>query len=200
MAAMFSGASRATLTSIIILFEMTLDYHIIIPLMFACVISDALSHTLMKDSIYTRKIRRKGLAIDLDMEIDLMYTHKVEEIMTTQVTTLPGDLCLKDAFDKSKKSNYHRFCVVDENNSFLGILTYREIENALKEFGEEVQLKDLKALRKEFVYENAFIKAACNKLSETNLKMIPVVEPKTLKIKGVVSRSDFFKINLLKES
>ncbi len=199
MAAMFSGGSRATLTSIIILFEMTLDYHIIIPLMFTCVISDALSHTLMKDSIYTRKIRRKGLAIDLDMEVDLMYTHRVEEIMTTHVTTIYGYLNLKDAYEKAVKSNYHRFCVIDENNGFHGIVTFREIEKALSKLGEEVQVKDLKALRKEYVYENSLIKAACNKLSETNLKMIPVVEPKTLKIKGVVSRSDFFKINLLKE-
>lgn len=198
MAALFSAASRATLTSIIILFEMTLDYNIIIPLMFACVISDALSATMMKDSIYTRKIRRKGLALDMDMEIDLMYTHRVEEIMTTISTILPGSMSLKEALQESGSSNFHRFPVVDENESFIGVITYRDIKAALNEMGDEAKLQDVKKLKKEYVVEGAFIKAACNKLSENNLKMVPVVEPKTLKVKGVIARSDFFKLNNLK--
>ena len=67
MAAFFAGVSRATLTAMIILFEMTLSYNIIIPLMFACVISDAIAWSFYPDSIYTKKLRQKGIRFFQDM-------------------------------------------------------------------------------------------------------------------------------------
>ena len=64
MAAVFGGAAHAPLTAILILFEMTNDYQIILPLMAATVTSVSLSQRLAKDSIYTLKLRRAGLAFN----------------------------------------------------------------------------------------------------------------------------------------
>jgi len=198
MAAVFSGVSRATLTSMLILFEMTLDYNIIIPLMFACVVADAVSASLSKDTIYTKKIRRKGLDIDLDMEIDLMYTHRVEEIMTTVVGTLTAELTIKEALERFEHTYFHRFPIVDDKNQLIGIINSDELNDAREKHDETCKLKDIKGLRKEFTYRDSFIKGAYNKMMEKNLNSLPVVEGKSHNLIGVISRSDFFKINLLK--
>ncbi|RMD87769.1 MAG: chloride channel protein [Calditrichaeota bacterium] len=63
MAALFGAAARATLTSIIIIFELTLDYKIILPLMFTCVIADLICWSYSKESIYTQKLARKRLSL-----------------------------------------------------------------------------------------------------------------------------------------
>lgn len=64
MAAVFAGAARAPITAVLIVFEMTGDYSIILPLMLAVVIATGLSHRLSADSIYTTKLRRRGIDID----------------------------------------------------------------------------------------------------------------------------------------
>jgi CIC family chloride channel protein len=70
MAAVFGAAARATFTSIIIIFELTLDYKIILPLMFACVVADLITWSLSKDTIYTKKLRRKGLSFYNEVKFD----------------------------------------------------------------------------------------------------------------------------------
>jgi CIC family chloride channel protein len=78
MAAVFAAASRATLTSIIIIFELTLDYKIILPLMFACVIADLITWTLSQDTIYTKKLSKRGINISHDIGSNDNHSRKQE--------------------------------------------------------------------------------------------------------------------------
>lgn len=64
MAAVFAGAARAPITAVLIVFEITGEYSLILPLMFAVVLSTGISHLLTRDSIYTAKLRRRGVDID----------------------------------------------------------------------------------------------------------------------------------------
>ena len=64
MGAVFAGAARAPITAVIIIFELTGDYRIILPLMFAIVVATALSSAVTRDTIYTLKLRRRGIDID----------------------------------------------------------------------------------------------------------------------------------------
>jgi CIC family chloride channel protein len=64
MGAVFAAAARAPITAVLIVFELTGDYRIILPLMFAIVVATALSGALTRDTIYTLKLRRRGIAID----------------------------------------------------------------------------------------------------------------------------------------
>lgn len=76
MAAVFAAASRATLTSIIIIFELTLDYKIILPLMFACVIADLVTWSISRDTIYTKKLSRRGINISHDIGNSISQHYK----------------------------------------------------------------------------------------------------------------------------
>ncbi|HUB36454.1 MAG TPA: chloride channel protein [Solirubrobacteraceae bacterium] len=64
MGAVFAAAARAPITAVIIIFELTGDYHVILPLMFAIVLATALANELTPDTIYTLKLRRRGIDID----------------------------------------------------------------------------------------------------------------------------------------
>ncbi|MCO7220796.1 chloride channel protein [Klenkia sp. PcliD-1-E] len=64
MAAVFAGAARAPITAVLIVFELTGEYSLILPLMAAVVLSTGISHRLSRDSIYTAKLRRRGVDLD----------------------------------------------------------------------------------------------------------------------------------------
>jgi CIC family chloride channel protein len=64
MAAVFAAAGRAPITAVLIVFELTGDYSIILPLMLAVVVATGLSRLLSEDTIYTLKLRRRGIDID----------------------------------------------------------------------------------------------------------------------------------------
>ena len=82
MAAFVASTTRATLTAIVLLFEMTATYEIILPLMLSCVVADAVCFVVSEHSCYTAKLARRGINIDLGAEQDLMRMIKVEEAMT----------------------------------------------------------------------------------------------------------------------
>ncbi len=94
MAAFFSGAAHAPVTAILILFEMTGDYGIILPLMLATVVSTLVSSVLSKDSIYTLKLTRRGVNLDQGRDVDVLETVSVGEIMSTDVPTVAQALSL----------------------------------------------------------------------------------------------------------
>ncbi len=64
MGAVFAGAARAPITAVIIMFELTGEYSIILPLMAAIVLATGISHRLSRDTIYTLKLRRRGVDLD----------------------------------------------------------------------------------------------------------------------------------------
>ncbi|MGB7947643.1 MAG: chloride channel protein, partial [Candidatus Binatia bacterium] len=82
MGAVFAGAARAPITAVIILFEMTGDYKIILPLMFATAVSTLVSARLSKESIYTVKLKRRGVDIDASQDLNLMRSIRISEAMT----------------------------------------------------------------------------------------------------------------------
>ncbi|MBI3117386.1 MAG: chloride channel protein, partial [Candidatus Hydrogenedentes bacterium] len=90
MAAVFAGAARAPMTAIMILFEMTQDYHMILPLMFATVVSTLLAHRFEPESIYTLKLKRRGIDVRARRDENLMRAILVEEAMTpaTELVTM----------------------------------------------------------------------------------------------------------------
>ena len=82
MAAVFSGAARAPITAVIILFELTGDYRIILPLMIAVVLSTLVSEALSQDTIYTLKLRRRGIDLRAGRDVDLMRSVPVAQAMS----------------------------------------------------------------------------------------------------------------------
>jgi len=100
MAAVFSAASRATLSSIVMLFEMTRNYEIILPLMFACVVADIVAWSISKETIYTLKLSRRGIRLSPEMEINRLRVHIVGDAMRRSVEVVPEDATMAEVQEK----------------------------------------------------------------------------------------------------
>jgi CIC family chloride channel protein len=87
MAAVLAGAVHAPLTAIMLLFEMTNDYRIILPLMFAVAVSLPLSQWIRRDSVYTLGLTRKGIRIERGRDVEVLESLRVDEVMQTEVVT-----------------------------------------------------------------------------------------------------------------
>lgn len=99
MAAVFAGAARVPITAVIILFELTGDYRIILPLIGAVVLSTLLSEALSRDTIYTLKLRRRGIDLRTGRDVDLMRSVPVARAMSSPPPTASGDLLVSQAVD-----------------------------------------------------------------------------------------------------
>jgi CIC family chloride channel protein len=132
MAAVFSGAARAPITSIIILFELTDDYRIILPLMFATVISTLLSEFLNRESIYTLKLARRGIRLERGRDIDVMQGITVGEAMTPDPETVSMNTTLRELSDRFATSHYHGYPVLNEEGKLRGIVTLQDLERVTR--------------------------------------------------------------------
>jgi CIC family chloride channel protein len=132
MAAVFSGAARAPITSIIILFELTDDYRIILPLMFATVISTLLSEHLSRESIYTLKLARRGIRLERGHDIDVMQGITIGEAMTPDPETVSVNTTLRELSDRFATSHYHGYPVLDEKDRLRGIVTLQDLERVTR--------------------------------------------------------------------
>jgi CIC family chloride channel protein len=130
MAAFFSGAAHAPVTSILILFEMTGDYHIILPLMLATVVSTLVSGIVSRESIYTLKLTRRGVHLQQGQDIDVMQGIIVSEAMTTDVDTVSSDMPLEVLADEFTRTHHHGFPVLDDAGELIGIVSLQDMERA----------------------------------------------------------------------
>ncbi|MCK5548848.1 MAG: chloride channel protein, partial [Thermoplasmata archaeon] len=165
MAAVFAGVSRGTLTAIIIVFEMTLDYNIILPLMFACVIADTVSSLMSKETIYTRKLLRKGVSIRHDMEVPLLSSLYVRDAMVKEVVTVHEDTTVGDLAHLIQVTEHMGYPVVDEKNNLVGIITHHDIHNALRDGKYELRVKDLETKKLILAHPQDTLENAMDKMA-----------------------------------
>ena len=100
MGAVFAGAARAPMTAIVILFELTGDYTIILPLMLAIAVATIASRVFMNDTIYTLKLRRRGVDVSKKSNIERLNSQTVESIMLHQPAAIEWNLKLIAAADR----------------------------------------------------------------------------------------------------
>jgi chloride channel protein, CIC family len=136
MGGLLAGTTRAPLTAIIMVFELTKDYNIILPLMITCVISTMLSSRLSSESIYTLKLLRRNIGIKEGVEINVMESIFVREVFTKEYESVK----LHDNFTqivnhliKGKSSEYP---VVDDEGNVKGIISIHDIKDHLYERDE----------------------------------------------------------------
>jgi CIC family chloride channel protein len=130
MAAFVAGATHAPLTAILLLFEMTSDYAIILPLMVAVVSAVLTARIVDPESIYTLKLARRGIKLRQEPETSLLAVTPIEDIMTRKVQTVPFDFPIGKLgrhFNKLKRTG---FPVVDAMGKLIGIVTFAEAQDA----------------------------------------------------------------------
>jgi chloride channel protein, CIC family len=131
MGAVFAAAARAPITAVIIIFELTGDYRIILPLMFAVVVATALSNAVTHDTIYTLKLRRRGIDIDKPTPPGLMAHIPVAEAMSDPPPALPPEEPLGGLLARFSTEQSDTLPVVDPEGRLLGVVDASEVEQAI---------------------------------------------------------------------
>jgi CIC family chloride channel protein len=195
MAAVFSAAARAPLTAIIILFEMTRDYAIIIPLMLAVVVGTFIAHQLNPLSIYSEKLNRKGIRIRPREEVDLLEKVRVDEVMTRDFPSVSPDMPLNAVMSKFIESRHHGFPVINDEGKLTGIITLTDVEEKLSDGDETLTAADVATTNLITAYPDETLHDVVHRLLGTNeIGRIPVVERKDpLKLLGMLRRHDLVK-------
>lgn len=195
MAAVFSAMSRATLTAILIVFEMTLEYQIIIPLLLVCVVADQVSWVLSKDSIYSLPLRRKGLSFVNDIGVNIMSVTFVRDIMTTKVDLAHDEMTLDEAKSKLIPLDHTVYPVTDRHGVLNGVVHYDDILKDYKELEKVMKIKDIKRTKVAVCHPDDTVQRAISKIEKTRDPRIIVVDRKTKKLMGIASPIDFVRLS-----
>jgi CIC family chloride channel protein len=131
MGAVVSATTHGPLAAILILFEMTGDYKIILPLMLACIIATIASGQFLRDSIYTLKLARRGVDIKEGKEVNVLKSMFVKDVMNTHVETMTEALPLEQMTEKISKSKFNSFPVLNAQNELTGILSFNDYSEAI---------------------------------------------------------------------
>jgi CIC family chloride channel protein len=133
MGAVFAAAARAPITSVLIVFELTNEYKIILPLLFSVAVATGIGRVLARDTIYTTKLRRHGVDLRSARSPGPMESLHVGEAMQPVPAALPEELSLADAVGQFSRDRQDAFPVIDPGGSYRGTITARIVDAALSD-------------------------------------------------------------------
>ena len=193
MAAVFAGAARAPITAIVIMFEMTQDYRLILPLMFATVVSTVLAQRFEAESIYTLKLVRRGIDVRAGKDRNLMRTISVEEAMTpaTEIGTVSRSTILPELARLFQETGQHGLIVLDERGDLYGIVALADLERALAAGNTQATAGDICTRSVLTVFPDETLDDALRHFGAKDVGRIPVVERANPRhIVGALRRAD----------
>ena len=177
MGGVVAGTTYAPITAILIIFEMTSDYSIILPLMLTCITATVMNSTIDRASIYTTKLLRRGIDIEAGRERHLLDHLVVKEVMTREVVSIPAAAPLSQIIWTFKTENAPYLHVVDDDGRLIGIISFRDIRAVLQEEGllnliiaHDIATRDLVT-----VTTDDTLQEALDKITDRGVSQVPVL-------------------------
>jgi len=152
MAAVVAATTKAPLTAILIVFELTNDYKIILPLMISCIIATLITTQFQKGSIYTIKLLRRGIDIHKGQSLDVLKDQKVSDIMRTEFSTVPVNAPLMSIVSRFVDQPGNSIFVIDHRKKLRGLITLDTIRPVIS----DTQTLESLAIAKDIMIEHGF--------------------------------------------
>jgi len=193
MAAVFAGAAHAPFTGFLIVFEMTDDYRLIIPLMAGVIVSHIVSERLHRDSIYTFKLTQRGIRLESGRDIDAMESVQVDEVMVKDPATVPTSMPIAQLASEFPRTGRHGFPVLNDDGSLYGVVSLEDYRRAATEGDDQVGLlvRDIATRDMVTVSPNETVGTALRRMAPRDLSRLPVVDRRNpRRLLGVVRRND----------
>jgi len=194
MGGLVAGTTRAPITAIIIVFELTYDYEIILPLMITSIVSLIVSSYLSRESIYTLKLLLRGISIKEGTETNVMESIIVKNVYNKDYTAIEVSDHFSKVVNTVLSGKGVEFPVVNKNNNIIGIISMNDLKELLFEkdslnsllIAGDLANTDFKVLTPE---DNC--KQALEIMREHDFEAIPIVEAFNSKIIiGMIWRKD----------
>jgi H+/Cl- antiporter ClcA/CBS domain-containing protein len=194
MCATMGGTMRSPLTATFFAVELTGNTHVLLPLIAACVTAHAVTVLLMRRSILTEKIARRGHHLAREYRVDPFSLMRVREVMATEVQSLPADMTLRQvvAFLTRPDTRHPSFPVVDAAGRVLGIVDPPTVL-AWRRAGQrrDVVLGELLAgLHAPIAHPDEYLDALIERMMTANVAHLAVVERGSGVLAGYISWRD----------
>jgi CIC family chloride channel protein len=194
MGGMVAGTTRAPITAIIIVFELTNDYRIILPLMITCLISMIISTKLSRESIYTLKLLLRNIGIREGVETNAMESIFVKDVYIRDFDFINITDNFNLVVNKVIKGRGPEFPVLNANGNIVGIISLYDIKEILldKDLLKDLLIaEDLLNHNFEILHIDDNCQTALDKMSKYDLEGLPVTENiRSNKILGMLWRKD----------
>jgi CIC family chloride channel protein len=196
MAAVVSGTTHAPITALLIIFEMTGDYRIILPLMIVVVLSTLVARRVTGESIYTLKLVRRNIRLRGGRDVNIMESIKVSEVMEDDYEAIRDITPLQQVFSIMRSSRSSFFPVVDSRGRIVGTLSFQDVRTIILDKPEVDALviaQDICHPHPPTLCPNDSLDEALQKLALRDLEFLPVVAPdESQKLIGILKKSDIF--------
>ena len=182
MGAMMGGTMRAPFTAMAFMVEVTHDVNLLPAMLVACVAADAVTVLLMKRSILTEKLERRGHHVMREYIVNPLHLMRVSEVMEKDVPTVPASLPVDGLFERLADEDpvlarRQEWVVVDEADRLVGLVTRGDLVRALdREDGEGATVMDLKSRRLVVTYADELLEEATAKMIAHDIGRLPVVD------------------------
>ncbi len=182
MAAMMGGAMRSPLTAMVFAVELTRDFNLFPALLVGSVAALGVTVLLMRRSILTEKLARRGHHITREYSIDPFELARVREVMDTDVPSVPADMKLAELADRlargdSELSRRQGTLLVDDQNRLVGIITRGDIVRALRrDRAAKMTVAEAGSAELTVAFPDEPLQAALTKMLDRDVGRLPVVE------------------------
>ena len=136
MGAVVAGTTLAPITAILTIFELTYNYHVILPLMVACISSSLIVRFFFGYSVYEMKLLKQGINIVRGHDVNILRLLRVEQYITKDFESVSQSAPLMKIVDQIIISPYPHFVVLNPNEELVGVLSLRDIKSSMKDFDD----------------------------------------------------------------
>ena len=193
MGTFLSAVARVPITSIVIVFEMTTDFNLVLPLMIGSVVAYLVAEQVMPGSLYDLLLEWNGIHLEKDPTTEgLLAALSAVDVMQRRVETLSNDISLDEAVQAFSHSLHRNFPVV-EDGKVVGMVTQKDIANtASRQLGGETPISEIMTPEPVTVGPTATLAHVLHLLNRYDLSCLPVTEGR--KLVGIITRSDIIRV------
>src|SRR5437016_4814021 len=199
MGAILGGTMRSPFTSIVFAFELTHDANVFLPLLVGSVIAHAFTVLTLKRSILTEKVARRGYHLSREYAVDPLEILFVREVMRANIVVLPAAGALREfqhSLRADRRQSQRLLPVVNAEGRFVGVLTRGDLLERIEQEGEAALRRTLGELvRQQTVkaFPDEPLRAVVYRMAEKGITRMPVVEPSSGRLLGLISLTDLLK-------
>lgn len=192
MGAVFAGIIRAPITSVLIIFEMTGSYALILPLMIANMSAYALARHWRPVPVYEALLEQDGVHLPhrRGAVSHALEQLRVAEAMTTDIVALPAGMTVAEALERTGSYDFSTFPVVDDSKCFVGLISEARLRRTLAEGRGEQPVLHLVS-KSTHVFPDQPIVRAVIRMNQTGARQLPVLNRKDAnQLVGLLTMSD----------
>lgn len=190
MASMLAGVVRSPITAILMVFEMTNDYRLILPIMLSTVMCMLIADYLEPSGVYHMGLVRHGIYLRGGTEIDVMQSVTVGEAMLKPAPAIEHSASLQTLRDTLRRFHSRSLVVLDKDSLLCGVVTLSDLQRSFEANGisSTLTVGDICSRQVITAEPNDLVWTAIKRMSTYDIGRLVVVEPGTRRVVGLIGR------------